>query len=50
MMGPWVLRNFDCDTLNGLAAGLADDEQRMAVEELVEAVMQHGEIRVWPEY
>ena len=47
---PWTLTDRDYYTLQGLAAGLDSIDQREAVEELAEAVRQHGEIRVWAEY
>jgi hypothetical protein len=47
---PWTLTDRDYHKLLGLAAGLDSDDQRAAVEELAEAAMASGEIRVWAEY
>lgn len=48
--GYWTLTDRDYHTLKGLAAGLDSDDERAACNELAEAVMECGEIRVWAEY
>ena len=48
--GPWTLTDHDYYVLHGLAAGLSSEDQQRACDELAEAAMRYGEIRVWPEY
>ena len=47
---PWTITDHDYHVLHGLAAGLSSTDQQNACNELAEAAMQHGEIRVWAEY
>ena len=47
---PWTLTACDAARLDGLAAGLASDDQRRAAAELAEMALKYDEIRVWAEY
>ena len=48
--GPWELDTYWRSFLEGAARGTEDNEHRLALEVLVEAIDQYGSIRVWAEY
>ena len=48
--GPWELDGHWTSRLRGAAAATEDREHRAALEELIEAIEKHVEIRVWAEY
>ena len=49
---PWTIEasSHDIAILEGLRAGLDDLEQRAAINELLKALEDHTDIRVWAEY
>lgn len=48
--GEFRLTSDHCHTLKGLRAGLTSMDQKHAIDELIEAVSKHDEVRLWPEY
>ena len=46
--GPWTVMESDVPILRGLAIGFA--HERKAIQAIIDAVEQHGQIRVWAEY
>lgn len=47
---PCVLSEHDVLKLQGLAAAFDSEDQRAAVQELIEAIEKHASVRVWAEY
>jgi hypothetical protein len=46
----WRFTEGDLLTLRGLMAGLDSEDQREAIQTIIEAIERHSEVRVWAEY
>lgn len=45
-----ILNEYDVPTLRGIAAGFDSEDQRAAIDELIEAIQKHAAVRLWAEY